>query len=145
MPALHDPSVHQSLRSRVERMRPDASRQWGKMTSDQMLRHVNIALGAALGHTKFPAMKMPMPGPVLRFFAYYFPIPKGAPTHPNFIVNERCDFDAEQARCLSLLDEFVRKPIDAAWPDSVFGPATGKFNSHVQAKHVDHHLRQFSS
>src|SRR2546423_12534362 len=106
MPALHDPSVHQSLRSRVERMRPDASRQWGKMTSDQMLRHVNIALGAALGHTQLRPMKLPMPGPIFRFFAYYFPIPKGAPTHPDFIVGEHCDFGVEQARCLSLLDEF---------------------------------------
>jgi hypothetical protein len=113
------------------------------MMPDQMLRHLNIALGAALGHASYRPTKMPLPGPLYRFFVRHFPIPKGAPTHPDFIVGERCDFHAEQARCLSLLDEFVRKPIDAAWPESVFGPVTGTFNSHVQAKHVDHHLRQF--
>jgi hypothetical protein len=127
-------------------MRHDATRQWGKMTPDQMLRHLNIALGAALGHTSMPLMKMPLPAPLFRFFAYYFPMPKGAPTHPEYVVGERFDFNAERARCLSLLDEFVRKPIDSAWPESpVFGSVTGKFNSHVQAKHVDHHLRQFGA
>jgi hypothetical protein len=144
MPFLHDPSVHESLRSRVERMRPDATRQWGKMTPDQMLRHLNIALGATLGHTPYEPMKMPVPAPLFRFFAYHFPMPKGAPTHPEFVVGERFDFHAEQGRCLSLLDDFVRKPIDSAWPASpVFGRVTGKFNSRVQAKHLDHHLRQF--
>jgi hypothetical protein len=146
MPSLHDPSVHQSLRARVERVRPDASRQWGKMTPDQMLHHLNIALSAALGHRQYKPMKTPMPAAVIRFFLYYFPMPKGAPTHPEFVVGERCDFHAEQGRCLSLLDEFVRKPIDSAWPESpVFGRVTGKFNSHLQAKHVDHHLRQFGA
>jgi hypothetical protein len=116
------------------------------MTADQMLRHVNIALDVALGHTTYPAMKMPVPGPLFRFFAYNFPMPKGAPTHPDFIVSERCDFGAEQARCVSLLDEFARTRIDGDWPQSpIFGRVTGKFNSHVQAKHVDHHLRQFGA
>lgn len=147
MPSLHDPSVHESLRSRVQRMRPDATRQWGKMTPDQMMRHLNIAIGAMLGHSpSYPLMKMPLPAPLFRFFAYYFPIPKGAPTHPDFVVGERCDFQAEQARCLSLIEEFVHRPIDSAWPESpVFGRVTGKFNSYVQAKHVDHHLRQFGA
>jgi hypothetical protein len=89
-------------------------------------------------------MKMPLPGPIFRFFAANFPFPKGAPTHPDYYVGERCDFAAEKARCLALLEEFAKKPMDSAWPESpIFGKVTGKFNSRVQAKHLDHHLRQF--
>jgi hypothetical protein len=146
MPALHDPAVHQSICLRLQSLRPDAQRQWGKMTADQMLRHVNIALSGALGLTTYEPMKMPLPGPLFRFFAYNFPMPKGAPTHPNYVVGDRFDFDAEKARCLTLLEEFARKPMESAWPLSpVFGRVTGKFSSHVQAKHLDHHLRQFSA
>src|SRR5205085_10003053 len=144
MPSLHEPATHTSIRSRVARLRPTATRLWGKMTPDQMLRHLNIALDASLGRGTYRPTKMPLPGPLFRFFAYNFPMPKGAPTHPDFIVDERCDFGAEQTRCLALLEEFGQKPLDDAWPQSpIFGRVTGKFNSHVQAKHIDHHLRQF--
>jgi len=67
-------------------------------------------------------------------------------THPDYCVGERYDISAEKARCLTLIDEFARKPIDSSWPESpVFGKLTGKFNSRVQAKHIDHHLRQFGA
>ena len=146
MSLLHDPTVRESLSSRLRALRPDARRQWGKMTPDQMLRHLNITIGTALGHMAYPPHKPPIPGPVFRFIACYFPMPKGAPTHPAFVVGERYEFDAEKGRCLALLEEFARKPMDSAWPESpLFGRVTGKFNSRVQAKHVDHHLRQFSA
>jgi hypothetical protein len=144
MPLLHDPATCATIRARVDALRPDAVRQWGKMTVDQMLRHLNIALGATLGQGSHRPLKAPMPAPLFRFFAVNVPWPKGAPTHPDFCVGERCDFNAEKARCLTLIDEFVKKPIDSEWPESpLFGRVTGKFNSRLQAKHVDHHLRQF--
>ena len=109
-----------------------------------MLRHLNIALGAAMGQVSYPPMKMPMPGPIFRFFAYNFPMPKGAPTHPDYVVGDRHDFAAEKARCLTLLEDFAKRPMEAEWPVSpIFGKQTGKFASRVQAKHVDHHLKQF--
>lgn len=144
MPLLHDSTTRQSLRSRLEALTPAAKRQWGKMTVDQMLKHLNIALDATLGRGSFTPAKMPMPGPLFRFFAVNFPWPKGAPTHPDFCVGERCNFSVEKQRCLTLIDEFASKPMDSAWPESpIFGRVTGKFNSRLQAKHVDHHLRQF--
>jgi hypothetical protein len=116
------------------------------MTPDQMLKHLNIALSTCLGQTTFAPMKMPLPAPLFRFFAATFPFPKGAPTHPDFRVDDQHDFAAEKARCLTLMEEFARKPIDATWPESpIFGTVTGRFNSRVQAKHLDHHLRQFGA
>lgn len=146
MPLLHDKQTREALRARLESLQPTAVRQWGKMTPDQMLKHLNIALGTCLGQTAFPPMKMPLPGPVFRFSAANLPFPNGAPTHPDFCVGERCDFAVEKTRCLTLIEEFARKPIDSAWPESpIFGKVDGKFNSRVQAKHLDHHLRQFGA
>jgi hypothetical protein len=143
---LHDPTTRDAFRSRLEALQPNAPRQWGKMTVDQMLRHLNIALGATLGEGSFTPMKMPMPGPIFRFFALNIPWPKGAPTHPEFCVGDRYDFAAEKARCLTLLEEFAKKPVDSSWPDSpIFGRVSGRFNTRLQAKHVDHHLRQFGA
>lgn len=146
MRRLHDPATRAALRSRLEALRPSATRQWGKMTIDQMLRHLNIAIGATLGQGNFTPMKMPMPGPIFRFAAVNFPWAKGLPTHPDYCVGERYDFDVEKARCLTLIEEFATKPMESDWPESpIFGQVTGRFNSRLQAKHIDHHLKQFGA
>lgn len=146
MRCLHDLATRTALCSRLEALQPDAPRQWGQMTVDQMLRHLSIAIGATLGHGNFTPMKLPMPAPIFHFFALNLPWKKGLPTHPDFCVGERYEFTGEKARCLTLIEEFVGKPMDSAWPDSpLFGPVTGRFNSRLQAKHIDHHLRQFGA
>ncbi|HEX9727094.1 MAG TPA: hypothetical protein VGA37_01155 [Gemmatimonadales bacterium] len=136
--------MRRRIESRIEALRPDAPRQWGRMTSDQMLWHVNQFLTFALGEGTFEPQKSPMPLPILRFALLYLPWPKGAPTHRSAVANAEYDFEAERARCKALIDRFVSRPIDGPWPvDPVFGKVTGKFTSKLQAKHLDHHFRQF--
>ncbi len=37
-------------------------------------------------------------------------------------------------------------PLDGPWPvDATWGEVTGPFASKIQAKHFDHHLRQFNA
>ena len=146
MPMLHDPAVRDTFRNRIQALRPDAPRQWGKMSVDQMLWHVNAALSSILGKTTHEPVKSPLPAPVFRFLVLNMPWPKGSPTHPDYIAGARYDFDGEKARCLALLEEFTRKSVDSPWPASpLFGKVTGTFASRLQAKHVDHHLRQFGA
>ena len=149
MPALlHDPAVRNLIRARVEKLTPDAKRAWGKMSVDQMLWHVNSAMVNALGGkpavpTKFPRLALP----ALRFLVLNGPWGRGAPTAPDLLVRgERYDFDAEKRRCLALIDQLAEKDIEATtWgASSVLGPLTGRQWSRLQAKHLDHHLRQFS-
>jgi hypothetical protein len=80
----------------------------------------------------------------MKFIVLNLPWPKGAPTLPQAEARQQYDFEAERSRCLQLLDEFARKRLDERWPlDPVFGKVTGRFKSRLQAKHLDHHLRQF--
>lgn len=116
------------------------------MTSDQMLWHVNQFLMFALGDGSFERQKSPIPLPLLRFGLLYLPWPKGAPTHPAAIATREHDFEAERERCFALIERFVSRPVDGPWADDpAFGQVTGKFASRLQAKHLDHHLRQFGA
>jgi hypothetical protein len=143
---LHDPAFRSSIEARLNALRPDSPRQWGTLTVDQMLWHVNQFLGAALGETTLPLNKSPIPLPLLRFMLLYMPWPKSAPTNPGARANGQHDFEAERARCKALIGRFANRPLDGAWPvDPSFGPVSGKFASKLQAKHLDHHLRQFGA
>jgi hypothetical protein len=146
MPLLHDPQTRTSIKQRLSTVRPDATRRWGKMSVDQMLHHVNRTLEAALGRRQVQRLKAPLPRVVLKFLVLNVPWPKGAPSAPEFVVGDRYDFAAEQARCQGLIDEFVATPLDATWPAHFsFGSVSGKEYSQLHAKHLNHHLRQFSA
>jgi hypothetical protein len=146
MPLLHDPAVRSRIESRLKALKPDAPRQWGSMTSDQMLWHVNQFLGWSIGEGIPERQRIPMPLPIMRFFLLYMPWPKGAPTHKQAVAKQSHDFEAERARCLALIDRFVARPVDGPWPDDpIFGFTKGTQFSKLQAKHLDHHFRQFGA
>lgn len=144
MKMLHDPAVRREMESRLAALRHDSVRQWGSMTPDQMVWHLNQFLEFALGEGSYPRGKMPMPLPIMRFFVLYMPWPKNAPTHPSAKAGTTHDLDAERARCHALLERFVSMPLDGDWPeDPAWGKAGGRFASRLQARHFDHHLSQF--
>jgi hypothetical protein len=145
-PRLHDPAVRDSIRARLQQLTPDARRAWGKMTVDQMLWHVNEALETALGRKDVAPMKLPLPAPIIKFMVLSLPWMKGAPTHPDYVAGSRHDFESEKGRALQLLDEFCAKGIDAQdWGPAGFGRLSGPELSQLQAKHLNHHLTQFSA
>jgi hypothetical protein len=144
MPLMHDPAVHAATVSRVRSLAPDSPRQWGSMTADQMLWHLNQFLAFSLGDETIKPTAFKIPAPVMRFLVLYAPWPKGAPTNPGAYAKQRYDFEAERTRCLALLARFVAMPLDGPWPiDPTWGKVTGAWQSKLQAKHFDHHLRQF--
>jgi hypothetical protein len=146
MRMLHDPAVRTSIEARLDAIREDSPRKWGKMTADQMLWHVNEFLAASLGEGKLATQKGPMPPALMKFFLLYMPWPKSAPTNKSAVADCAHDLEGERARCKELIAKFVSKPVDGQWPvDPSFGPVSGTFASRLHAKHLDHHLRQFSA
>ena len=56
------------------------------------------------------------------------------------------EFDSELERCFNLIAEFTARPLDAEWPEHpIFGRMSGAEASRLQAKHLDHHLKQFGA
>jgi hypothetical protein len=144
MPMLHDPAFRSSIETRLNALRPDSPRKWGTLTADQMLWHVNQFLEAALGEGSLPTQKSPMPLPLLRVMLLYMPWPKSAPTNRGAVATGEYDFEVERERCRALIDRFTSRALDGEWPlDPTFGAASGRFASKLQARHLDHHLRQF--
>lgn len=143
---LHDSAVHASIRRRIASLRADSPRQWGKMTIDQMLWHVNVSMREAVGDYQPDVKPLPVPKWLVRWAILHLPWGRGAPTRPDMYAVSTHDFTAQKAECLALIDRIVARPLDAAWPDSMtMGAMTGKHWSQLTAKHLEHHLCQFSS
>jgi hypothetical protein len=141
---LHDPDVYRSIRQRVDSLGVDARRQWGKMTVDQMLWHVNVSMREAVGDYRPQIKPMPVPKALLRWAVINVPWGRGARTRSDMYAASSHDFNAQKAECLSLIDRIVARPLSAEWPTSAsMGRMTGKHWSQLTAKHLDHHLRQF--
>ena len=141
---LHDPQVYASIRKRVESLRADSQRQWGKMSVDQMVWHVNVSMREAVGDYKPQLKPVPIPKAILRWAVINVPWGRGARTREDMYTESTYDFSAQKAECLLLIDRIVARPLSAEWPNSAsMGRMTGKHWSRLTAKHLDHHLRQF--
>jgi Protein of unknown function (DUF1569) len=146
MPLLHDPAVRDSIRSRVTQLTPSSDRRWGTMSVDQMLWHCNQVLGTALGDVKVGLLPIPFPLPVIKFLLLSMPWMRGAFTAPEYRAVDQHEFETEKAKCLALIDRFTQCDIARAdWPRAAFGEISGRDWSRLQAKHLNHHLKQFSS
>ena len=103
-------------------------------------------LAASIGEGTLTQQKGPMPPAIMKFFLIYMPWPKSAPTNKSAIAQGTHDLEGERARCKELIARFVDRPLGGEWPvDPSFGPVNGKFASRLQAKHLDHHFRQFNA
>jgi hypothetical protein len=147
MAMLHDAAVRESLLARMKSLRADTPRHWGSMSIDQMCWHLADGLEMALGKRPYGTVKLPpLPKSVIKFAVLNLPWPRGAPTIDTLRATSRHDFEAERSRCLRLLDEMGRRDLAATWPaHPAFGAVDGTFHSRLQAKHVEHHLRQFGA
>jgi len=142
---MHDPDRGDELRRRVRALTADTKPQWGKMTVDQMLHHVNLVLMESLGEHRPKPNVRGLPEALVRWVIINVPWGKGAPTRPDMLIpaGQRYDFQQERARCLSMIDRFLALPMDASWPRSANFSMTGPHWSQLQYKHLNHHLTQF--
>ena len=147
MKSVFEPEARQQLIARLDALRPDSARQWGKMDPAQMLGHCANAIEAATGDRP---MKQALIGKILMPFLRKSilgekPFSHNSPTDPTFVIRDPRDFTVEKQRLLKLIDRFV-----AAGPEnagkhvhSFFGKMTGQEWGELTHKHLDHHLQQF--
>jgi len=115
------------------------------MSVGQMLWHCNQVLKTSLRDIQVVPRRPPFPVPMLKFMLYRMPWPHGAPTAPEYMAGVPRDFEAERKQCLDLMDRFLaRKMEEGDWGRAVFGEISGREWSCLQARHLDHHLKQFS-
>lgn len=143
---LHDPEVRDAIRARIETLTPTATRRWGRMSVGQMVWHCNQVLKTSLRDIQVEPRRPPFPVGALKFMLFRMPWPHGAPTAPEYQAGVPRDFEAERRQCLELIDRFTARKIgDSGWGPAVFGELSGAEWSRLQAKHLNHHLEQFSA
>jgi Protein of unknown function (DUF1569) len=148
MKTIFEIDTHGELHDRLEKLSPDAARQWGKMTPSQMMEHTARVLEMATSDDQ-PLKQVFLGKAIAWIFKGSFlgekPFGKNAPTGPDYIIKDDPDFDATRERLKDLITKF-----HSFGPDRLdgnvhpfFGRLTGKQWGETQYKHVDHHLRQF--
>jgi hypothetical protein len=149
MKTLFEAADRESILRRLEALKPDTQRQWGKMNVAQMLAHCATALETGTGDRP---MKQALIGKILMpFFRSSIlgekPFKRNSPTDPSFVISNERDFEAERNRLRGLIARFVERGSDAAGHQihSFFGKMTGQEWGELMYKHIDHHLQQFGS
>jgi hypothetical protein len=148
MPSLFDASDRAQLLRRVRGLRPDAERQWGKMSPAQMLAHCQRPLAVALGELPLERnwIGRLFGGLIKRSLVGPKPLRRNGPTAPAFVVRGERDFAAEQETLARMIERFAeRGPQALAKEHPFFGPMSAEEWDWLLWKHLDHHLRQFGA
>ena len=142
---LFDPAVKQEIITRINKLTPETPRQWGKMNVAQMLAHLQIPMGVALGtNTVKGNWLMKLILPLFKKKLYdETPWKQGLPTDKSFIMTGLDkDFNAEKKLLLEKINHFSESAI-VGEKHPVFGKLTKENWSKATWKHIDHHLKQF--
>ena len=145
---LFNASDTEGILTRLEKLGPDAQRQWGKMNVNQMLAHCNASLETAMGLNSPEKLNI-----FLRFIGKMLkgksfgekPFIKNSQTDPTYIITGNPDFQTEKDKVMSQIRSFSNGGY-AKCTQQVhvfFGPLTPEEWAIMQWKHFDHHLRQF--
>lgn len=147
--SLYDPAGLAAVLARIDALRADSPRQWGKMEIAQMLRHCQQPLRVALGELP---LKRSLIGVLFgrmakRQLLADQPWKHGQPTAPEFVVRAPCDFATEKSALRALVERFGSggPGVLTKLPHPFFGPMTADEWQTLQWKHLDHHLRQFGA
>lgn len=153
MPTLWESATRDALLRRVAALSPAATPRWGSFTAPQMLAHLADALRMATG--ELPVARRPVPWllytpPFKQLIIHVLPFPRGAPTAPELLARplgaDPVELDRERTAYAAALDRFVARPPAGPWPvHPAFGPLSGATWGVLQARHADHHLRQFGA
>jgi Protein of unknown function (DUF1569) len=149
MNSIFNQPEFKEIRSRIENLKPDAQKQWGKMSVAQMMAHCSAGIENILGKTPFVdesnfILRILVKPIVLRAVAKGN-LGKNQKTYSPLVITDDRDFETEKKRLLLNLNELY-----AAGNESELGkhPLFGTFSNDnwgaLQYAHFNHHLTQFS-
>ena len=150
MKTLAHPATRTDILKRLQRVRPDSQRQWGKMTSHQMICHPSDAFRMVMGGKVAKPRGTALQQIVIKWGAMYAPMPwpKGFKTLPEVDQDiggtKPVDFQQDMNALVLLIEEFTEGRRGAEWnAHPIFGRLTEQEWMRWGYLHTDHHLRQF--
>jgi Protein of unknown function (DUF1569) len=148
--AFFSDKKHSDFHNRVLRITPENPRQWGTMSVSQMLHHLNLACGGALGFYQLPDESYPVARTVFRWILIdWFPEqPVGLRRPKGFKIphDAQFDFAFEKQQLLKILDAAWRATAASDWgPHPMFGKMSVEEWGKLLQIHIDYHLKQFAT
>jgi Protein of unknown function (DUF1569) len=148
--AFFSDEKHSDFHNRVLRITPENPRQWGTMSVSQMLHHLNLACGGALGFYQLPDESYPVARTVFRWILIdWFPEqPVGLRRPKGFKIphDAQFDFAFEKQQLLKILDAAWRATAASDWgPHPMFGKMSVEEWGKLLQIHIDYHLKQFAT
>jgi hypothetical protein len=149
MESIFDPGSSATILQRIDKLRPDATAQWGKMNVSQMLAHCQPPMQVGLGEKQ---LKQSLVGKLFGRIAKKqmlteIPFKKNLPTDASFVVKDARDFEKEKQLLKIFVQRFAEADTTAMVQrrHSFFGKMTRDEWGVLTWKHLDHHLRQFGA
>ena len=147
MKTLSNPQDLAEIQTRLQQVRVDSARQWGKMNAHQMLMHLSDAFRNVLGDRPTNWRGNWFTKTVLKFIALQVPLkwPHGVKTSPEADQEiggtKPVEFAQDRAECEAWLHRFLTTTDFVRHP--MFGEMTKAEWMRWGYLHCDHHLRQF--
>jgi len=139
-----------TLIARLERVRPDSARKWGRMTSHQMVCHLSDSFRSVTGERESSEVSTAISRTVVKYIALRVPIPwpKGIKTLPESDQEiggtKPVEFERDVRDLEELVERFTCDGRDCqGWRHPIFGRMSDDDWQRWGYLHMDHHLRQF--
>jgi hypothetical protein len=128
MKTLLKPKDKEETIARIQAVRPNSPRRWGKMSAQQMVCHLTDGFRMYMGLKPVRPVPVPYPRSLVKWVALWAPIPwpKGFKTSPELDQQvggtPPAAFDNDVRELRILVDRFTRHPRDFQWqPHPHFG------------------------
>jgi hypothetical protein len=145
---LFEAEARTEVLTRLQKVNGQSQRQWGEMSVDQMLWHMNSAMSFAMG--EYP-ISYKANWFVKTFFKGYVlgnsPFPKGgAKTITEFKATGKYDIETEKKKLKDYVEQYSKLGDKKDWPQSpLLGKLSGADWARLNYKHIDHHFKQFGA
>jgi uncharacterized protein DUF1569 len=150
MNTLADERCRTEIIQRLRTLRPDAPRQWGKMSAHQMVCHLCDSFKIATGEMVASPASGFAQRTIIKWIALYAPLrwPPGIPTRPEVDQEVGGTKPAQFAADVAALEAIVMRIATnsqtfAGLSHPIFGPMSARGWLRWGYLHMDHHLRQF--
>lgn len=149
LPNVFTTEVSNEITSRINKLTPSTTAQWGKMNVAQMLAHCNVTYEMMYTEKHPPVtnfmMKLLLKYVVKGVVTNEKPYKASSGTAPAFIIKDERNFEAEKANLISYVtktQELGENHFDGKASHS-FGILNKTEWNNMLYKHLNHHLSQF--
>ena len=152
MKTLAHPANTADILRRLERLRPESARRWGRMSAHQMVCHLSDSFLCCMGRKPVSHATSLLQRTVVKWVALYVPLrwPSGVRTRPE--IDQQVGgtpplfFAADLARLQELVALITASPRAFEWQAHPrFGVMSEAGWLRWGYLHMDHHLRQFGA